>query len=88
MFLFHMLYFSINFIYGIIRQLVDNTIKSDINNILYMTKDVKKRKLLTTTGLQLSNYSITSNNVIIPSKENYVNDKQENSFLTKVILLY
>lgn len=66
-----------------IRQLVDNTIKGDINNILYMTKDVKKRKLLTTTGLQLSNYSVTSNNIIIPSKENYVNDKQENSFLTK-----
>lgn len=66
-----------------IKQLVDNTIKGDINNILYMTKDAKKRKLLTTTGLQLSNYSVTSNNIIIPSKENYVNNNQKNSVLTK-----
>ncbi len=66
-----------------IKQLVDNTIKGDINNILYMTKDAKKRKLLTTTGLQLSNHSVTSNNIIIPSNENYVNNDTKNDVSPK-----
>ncbi len=45
-----------------------------------MTKDAKKRKLLTTTGLQLSNYSVTSNNNIIPSKDNYVNSDKNSKY--------
>lgn len=53
-----------------IKNLVDNTIKGDINNIIYMTKDKNKRQLLTSTGLQLSNSSITaSKNSISPSSK-------------------
>ena len=38
-----------------IKDFVDRTIQDDINNIIYLIKDKSKRRLITTTGLQLSN---------------------------------
>lgn len=63
-----------------IKQLVDNTIKGDINNILYMTEDKNKRQILTSTGLQLSNsrkISISTNS--ITTSNNNVNTTNNNS---------
>ena len=38
-----------------IKDFVDRTIQDNINNIIYLIKDKSKRRLITTTGLQLSN---------------------------------
>lgn len=49
-----------------IKNLVDRTIKEDIENLIYITKDKNKRRLITTLGLQLSNQSnkaIINNNI-------------------------
>ncbi len=62
-----------------IKQLVDNTIQGDVNNIIYLTKDKNKRQMITSIGLQLSNSSnITSTNIIHLSDKN-INKNMENS---------